>query len=168
MASEPLKQLLGAMRGLDATGAGGFEGLLRDLLTEFTGQQFRILKSGTQGGIDVLQDSNGGNGLVIAVEGKRYGEDTALPLDHLKSKLVDASHSYPGLDLWLLATTREISAGDANALKDLGVSLGLAVEVLDWPSEPVSLPSLAVLCASAFAVTRAHLGSGIDDCLDSI
>jgi hypothetical protein len=143
--TEPLVE---ALRQLDPTGPRGFEGLLRDLLSAVTGQHFRLLKSGHQGGIDVASEQLG-NGLAIGLEGKRYGDETALPLDELKSKLIDAAQSYAGLDLWILATTREISATDEKALTELGDRHGVAVEVLDWPSTPVALPRLGLLCAAS-------------------
>ncbi len=161
--------LIQALRRLDPAGPRGFEGLLRDLLSTVTGQDFRLLKSGHQGGIDVASERFG-NGLTVGLEGKRYGDGTALPLDELKSKLIDAAQSYPGLDLWILATTREISATDQKALTELGGQHGIAVEVLDWPSSPAALPRLGLLCATSPNIVRAHIGDdpGVADWLASL
>jgi hypothetical protein len=111
-----------------------------------------------------------GNGLVVGLEGKRYGEDTPLPPDELKSKIVDAGQSHPGLDLWVLATTREISATDEKALTERGDQHGIAVAVIDWPSSPVLLPPLGVLCAAAPHIGRAYIGDDehAADWLDSL
>ena len=94
-----------ALRSLDASGSQGFEGLLSDLLAALTGQSFRVLKPGPQGGVDVLPVHRG-NGVVVGLEGKRYGEKTQLKVDALKAKIVDAIDTYPELDLWLLAASR--------------------------------------------------------------
>ena len=161
--------LIEALRQLTPAGPRGFEGLLRDLLSAVTGQHFRLLKSGHQGGIDVASERFG-NGLAIGLEGKRYGDGTELPLDELKSKLIDAAQTHPGLDLWVLAATREISATDAEALAELGDRDGIAVEVIDWPSSPAAVPPLGVLCAAAPDTVAAHIGgnAGVADWLASL
>ncbi len=143
-----LDKLIKWLRGLHSTGADGFEGFLRDALTEVTGHTFRLAKSGPQGGIDVLQDE-ASNRFTVGLESKLYGTKTQLPLDQLKIKIVDAAFSYPALDLWLLAASREISAGDKKELVQIGEAQGIAVEILDWPQGPGKIPFLAILCAEA-------------------
>src|SRR5689334_22460083 len=128
------------------TGAEGFEGFVRDALAEVTGQEFRLMKSGPQGGVDSIGDPYG-SALVVGMEGKHYGASTSLPLDQLKSKLRDAADEFPSLDVWVLATTRGISGGDSKALSGTGNELGIAVVILDWPDESAMPPPLAVLCA---------------------
>ncbi|KJS34791.1 MAG: hypothetical protein VR70_16985 [Rhodospirillaceae bacterium BRH_c57] len=139
------------------TGPAGFEGLLRDVLTAVTGQSFGLMKSGPQGGVDVLQ-RQAANRFTVALESKRY-KGKNPPLDELKYKVVEAARSFPGLDLWLLGTTREIKENDRRALEAVGEEDGIAVEILDWPQGPDSLPPLAVLFAAADHVTATHLSN---------
>jgi hypothetical protein len=150
-----LIDLHGALCDLHAIGSDGFEGLVRDLVSEVTGQRFRIAKSGPQGGIDVLSDPNE-TALKIGVEGKRYKPKTRLSLDALKSKLYDAIDSYPDLDLWILAATRAIAANDAEALNRIGEKYGIGVVIIDWTESRSGLPLLAVLCACAPHTMRQH------------
>lgn len=156
-----IEALLAALRKLEASGPHGFEGLVRDLLARLTGMRYRLLKSGPQGGADAVSDPDA-TGLLIAMEGKRYGQKTKLPLDQLKAKLHDAIDTHQDLDIWLLATTREIDAGDAEKLRTTGRSSGVAVEILDSPATPGALPELACLCAMFPDVTLVHLGVSAD------
>src|SRR5689334_22763214 len=92
------KQLLAArLRKLEAAGASGFEGLIRDVMTEITGQAFRIAKPGPQGGSDVRSEPS--NVFRIGLEAKRYGEKTTLALDQLQAKVVDAALQSDPVDL---------------------------------------------------------------------
>lgn len=153
------QQLQNAIMALPHTGPDGFEGFVRDALTEVTGQGFRLMKSGPQGGVDMIGDPFS-SGLAIGMEGKHYSSSTALPLDQLKSKLRDAAEEFASLDLWVLATTRPVSGGDSKALAETGNELGIAVVILDWPGG-ATLPSLAVLCAAAPATVAHHLGTKV-------
>ena len=153
-----------ALRSLDPTGPLGFEGLLRDLLVELTGIGFGLAKSGPQGGSDVR--SLGNNLFEVALEAKRYGEDTVLRVDALQAKLFETSRSQNGTDLWILAATRAISATDQETLERTGLDLGITVLILDWPPESDQLPDLAVLCVEAGSALTRHLGADPD--LDKI
>ena len=148
-------QLAEALRSLDPAGSLGFEGLLRDILSEVTKVSFGLAKSGPQGGSDVR--SLGLNLFEIALEAKRYGESTTLKVDALKAKLFETSRSENGTDLWILAATRAISATDNEELTLAGEELGITVLILDWPAEPGQLPDLAVLCAQANTALNRHL-----------
>jgi hypothetical protein len=141
-----------ALRSLPAAGSTGFEGLLREIFSATTGQAFRLVKSGPQGGLDAISD-RAANLLEAAIECKRYGPDTYLGLDELKAKIADAASSYPSLDLWVLATTREIDGTDQRAMREWGESFGIAVEVLDWPKSNSALPPLSVLAAANLELT---------------
>ena len=141
-----VQNLLGKLRALDASGTSGFEGLVRDALAEITGSFFRIAASGRQGGVDLL---GRGNVFTIGLEAKRYGEDGSLPVAQLKLKIADASQTYPDLDLWVLATTREIKLLDARELDDFGATYGIAVLVLDTRETTGGVPRLATLLAAA-------------------
>lgn len=153
-------QLAKALRSLDPAGSLGFEGLLRDILVEVTKLNFGLAKSGPQGGSDVR--SLGLNLFEVALEAKRYGENTTLKVDALKAKLFETSRSENGTDLWILAATRAISATDNEELTLVGKGLGITVLILDWPAEPGQLPDLAVLCIQAKTALNRHL-NGIDN-----
>lgn len=145
---------------LPHTGAAGFEGLVRDALAELTGQGFRLMKSGPQGGVDMIGDPSG-SGLVLGMEGKHYRAETRLPLDGLKSKLRDAADTFRSMDVWLLATTRAIDGGDADDLRKLGADLGVEVTIMDWGVGGAVPPRLATLCAAATGATSHHLGPSV-------
>jgi hypothetical protein len=115
------------------------------------------MKSGPQGGVDVIGDLTG-SGLVVGVEGKHYRNTTRLPLDELKSKLRDAAKRFPALDVWALAVSRPISGGDVAELEAVADDLGVDVLVLDWDDNSPSLPPLAVLCAAAPTAAHKMLG----------
>ncbi|MER9650056.1 hypothetical protein [Mesorhizobium sp. M0199] len=152
-------ELASRLRALDAAGPSGFEGLMRDVLSEITGELFRLAKSGPQGGSDVRAINS--NTIKIGLEGKRYAENTRLGLDELQAKLIDAAKQEDPVDLWVLAATREISASDHEQLSKLGISHGISVLLLDWPVAAGVLPDLAVLCAEAPQAVEAHIGSDI-------
>lgn len=156
---EAKAELASRLRTLDAAGPSGFEGLMRDVLSEVTGELFRLAKSGPQGGSDVRAVNS--NTIKIGLEGKRYGENTRLGLDELQAKLIDAAMQEDPVDLWVLAATREISASDYEQLSKSGISHGISILLLDWPVEAGVLPDLAVLCAEAPQAMEAHIGSDI-------
>lgn len=158
MPTTDLSALHDAILALESTGSLGFEGFVRDAFAEITGQAFRLMKSGPQGGVDVIGDL-GGNAFTIGLEGKQYRQSTRLPLDQLKAKLDDAAETFPDLDLWVLATTREISGGDAREMQKRGEGKGLDVLVLDWSQDGGELPLLAVLASSAPNSAAQHLPS---------
>jgi hypothetical protein len=142
---EPLRTVL---RDLRATGVRGFEGFVAEALTEITGQPFRLLKPGPQGGLDGMADE-GSSGLVVGFEAKHYGTRTVLSLGALKAKVGEAAESVHDLDLWVLATTRAVDAGDMRQLVAHGHQRGIEVLVLDW-GDPVAIPpALALMCAMA-------------------
>lgn len=63
-----LDALHSALMSLPPAGASGFEGLMRDILVEVTGERFGVIKSGEQPGADVLS-TPGDTQLTIAAEG---------------------------------------------------------------------------------------------------
>lgn len=134
--------LRAALASLKYTGADGFEGLVRDLVSHLTGVQFRLMKSGHQHGADIASDGPPGTP-VVKVECKAYGSDPRLSVDALSAKL----------DLWVLAATREISAQDASTLRGVGDARGLDIVILDWPESRARLPTIALLCATAPVIT---------------
>lgn len=149
-----MDELQNALADMKAAGADGFEGVVADALSELTNQSFGLMKSGPQGGVDGLNKPIG-NHLIVGFEGKRYRPTTPLKLDELKAKLIDAIHSYTSLDLWLLATTRELARNDALALEDLGEKYGVDVQILDWPTG-AKCPDIALIIAGAPKTAHRH------------
>lgn len=152
----PEEKYLKAIKQLKPTGPEGFEGFVRDLLQENLGTKFRLMKSGHQGGVDMANEPYG-NTLSIGVEGKRYGS-TSLSLDALKYKIYEAAQSPAGIDLWVLAATREVSATDAQILRREGEKHGISVTFLDTSRSSGSIPPLSLLGAAAPDVVKEHLG----------
>lgn len=164
-----LHALHSAIICLPPTGANGFEGLIRDMLTEVTGERFGVIKSGDQPGADVLS-TPGESLLTIAAEGKRYGDGTSLPVDALRLKLVSAASVMPQLDLWLLVTTRRIDPMDQRKLADLGETFGIDVIVFDWDEASAAPSPLAILaaCAPAAVTSRLQMSEDVEADLDAI
>ena len=140
---------------LEATGSSGFEGFLAAVLRELTEKAFYVVKSGSQGGSDVRSDP--ANVVRIALESKRYGTKTRLPVDALLHKLTEASTADPPPDLWILASTREIDSTDREKLHGHGSDLGISVAVWDWPGERDNLCDLAAVCGSAPEACQSYL-----------
>jgi len=114
------------------------------------------MKSGHQGGVDMANEPYG-NTLSIGVEGKRYGS-TPLSMDALKYKIYEASRSPTDVDLWVFATTREVSATDAKMPRHEGENLGISVTFLDTSHCAGGLSPLALPGAAAPDVVTRHLG----------
>ena len=140
---------------LEATGSSGFEGFLAAVLRELTEKAFYVVKAGSQGGSDVRSDP--ANLVRIALESKRYGTKTRLPVDALLHKLTEASTADPPPDLWILASTREIDSTDREKLHGHGNDLGICVAVWDWPGERDNLCDLAAVCGSAPEAWKSYL-----------
>lgn len=148
--------LLERLVDLDAAGADGFEGLMRDMLVELTGLPFSLAKSGHQGGSDVRSEPS--NFFNIGLEAKRYKKETSLPVDQLKAKIVEAAHSGQPIDLWILAASRPIFVTDKEALSQLADDEGIKVVVLDWDDVGTNPPVFAMALASTPKSVEAHLG----------
>jgi hypothetical protein len=152
--------LLERLVNLDAAGASGFEGLMRDMLVELTGMSFGLAKSGPQGGSDVRSEPS--NLFSIGLEAKRYQKDTKLPVDQLKAKITEASRANQPIDLWILAASRPISVTDREALSELANHEGIKVLVLDWTDAGATPPVLALALASSPEALKTHLGEDAD------
>ena len=141
------KLLAERLHKLKPTGELGFEDLLADALSEFTGQPFYVAKSGHQEGSDVRSAPY--NLFRIGLEAKRYQPSSSLPLDALLHKITDAAAARQPVDLWILAATRSINVSDREHLHFHGEQCGIGVVVLDWPEKPTRLCELAVICGAA-------------------
>jgi hypothetical protein len=128
-----------------ASGPDGFEGLIRDAYREATGISLRLQKAGHQGGADIVSEDSGFT-IAAGIETKRYQEQTRLPLDELKNKLLDAAtRANNPLELWILVASKEISGDDVAELKRVGDQHGMGVLVLDWRSADDPIAPLPLL-----------------------
>lgn len=67
------------------------------------------------------------------LEAKRFGEDTALPRDELKSKLVEAIESAESVDIWAVALSQEMRQPDWGHLAQIAAGRGVVkCWHLDW------------------------------------
>mgnify|MGYP003149334761 CR=1 FL=1 len=147
----------GRLLDLEASGHEGFEGFIRDALCEFTGIPMRLAKAGPQDGVDGSSNSVR-SALAIGMEAKRYKPSSSLKLDDLKSKLGDAADRVEDpIDLWVIATSKELSANDVPKLKQKGDRLGVGVIVLEWREHGNSLSSLQLLLTQTPNSISAHL-----------
>jgi hypothetical protein len=87
------------------------------------------------------------DGNVIAVECKRYGQDSELDERALLGEMAQAAHSIADLDLWVLVASRAIGSRLFEELNKQAASIGIGFCALsDADGQP---GSLEVLCASS-------------------
>ena len=113
------------------------------------------MKSGHQGGMDLINQP-GLSGIAIGVEGKRYGQGTKLSVDALKYKIFEAAAGDTAIDLWVLATTREVKGTDLRELTKAGQRHGISVAVIDSALDRGEPSSLATLCAASPGAVQRH------------
>jgi len=141
--------LLECINSLKNTGPNGFEGLIRDLLERWTGQKFRLARSGSQSGKDATSENI--NGCVIAAEMKCYNRRTVFSSRMLSGELSEAVTSLPNLDLWVLASTKEIGDKEAQSLRVLSEKLNVEILIID--SRDNGVGPLQAFCAGYPYVT---------------
>lgn len=146
MSNSASNVLLNLLRNkIHHSGKNGFEGLIAELLEVLTKRHFHLAKAGSQEGRDLSSRYPHSN--TIAVECKRYGKNTKLDERELLSELDQVRKSFPDLDLWVLAASRNI---DSQLYENLGQKAkeeGLDFEgIADGDGEP---SSLAVLCGNS-------------------
>jgi hypothetical protein len=140
--SEQRDPLLEFLRSLPETGPNGFEGLVRDLLEQWTGFTFRLARAGSQFGKDGLSETH--SQFSIAFETKRYNTNSKLNARELAGEVTQVYNSVSCLDLWILAATIEV--GDL--VEDLRIqaeSFGIDLLILDARSN--GFGSLQIFCA---------------------
>jgi hypothetical protein len=148
-AKKPLlgQATIAALRKLDsASREGSFEDLAAQLLAQLIGQPVRRARAGSQHGKDALSNDS-----AIAIECKRYAEDTPLRARELVSELEQAKTRHPDLQLWVLATTTALGATEKEELDEAAHRKGLAVLHLDTAATAPYLEethAIAALCAA--------------------
>jgi hypothetical protein len=142
-----------ALQQMAATGEAGFEGLIQRLLGRLTGYQYYLAQSGSQSGRDLSSERV--NATVLAVECKRYGDETELRISELLGKLAQAVEAIPRLDVWVLVASRPVSDQLYSALQSLANRLHVDVQVLSAGDDSPS--SLEVICANGADIVLSHL-----------
>lgn len=139
-----------ALRGLKDTGDNGFEGLVRGLLEKWTGQKFSLARSGSQQGLDMGSRAN-----TIVADGKNYSDSSKLDSRSLVGQLVEAAQSFESLELWILATSKEVANQEVERLLRTADDYGVEVLIVD--ARAAGLGSLDVLCAEYSEMTLEFL-----------
>jgi hypothetical protein len=147
-------ELLDILRQVYHTGRGGFEGLIAALLEDLTGWHFDLATAGSQEGRDM--SSRRPNANVVAVECKRYGQDTELNRRELLGELIQAERDIPDLDLWVLVASREVPSQLSEDLNGLAAEKGIGFFTISSGDGAPS--SLEVLCARSPETVCTHPG----------
>jgi hypothetical protein len=150
-------KLIGTIRQIAPTGPEGFEGLVAQLLTAFTGRRFHLARSGSQAGRDMSTRHASSN--VVAVECKRYGRETELDERELLGELAQAIRDIPDLDLWVLVSSRDVPSQLYEALYQQ--ARHDSIEFLSISVDDGEPSSLEALCAQSPEVVIAHVESEI-------
>ncbi|MCZ4314767.1 NACHT domain-containing protein [Comamonadaceae bacterium G21597-S1] len=152
-ASPTSNPLAAALQALDPTGTNGFEGLIARMLSYLTGVSFRPARSGPQRGRDL--DSDTASPWFAVVECKRYRGDTKLDQRELIAEIHIATSEDPQIDVWILATSRDVDANVARWLQEMSRERGIDYLILECGSagDPGDLD---VLCANASALVLQH------------
>ncbi len=136
-----------------------FEELVCAALEQLLGQRVRSARSGSQFGADMGTGQH--DGLFIRCEAKRYGEQTNLSERELLGEISQALQKNPGLDLWILATTKEVDETLESALTREGRMRGLGIEILDLSASTYSkLPRLLAVAREAVCNLFEHFRGG--------
>ena len=146
---ERLTNLKAALLALKPTGADGFEGFLRIVLTELTDIPFRLAASGLQGGLD---GDAAFPGDAVSFEAKRYSQNNISRNDVL-TKIADFVRNKNAPDrLWVLGATAEISTQLASAVQEDGANKAISTLILDWTAAPLPLLAVAAVAAGDPAI----------------
>lgn len=111
---------------LKATGDGGFEGLVSDLLSELTGRRFYRFSSGLQAGKD--SETGGSAWGATALQCKRYRKQPTS--GNLVGDLARAITANSGMDLWIVGSVVDVQAQAGEELKKTADREGVGVILL--------------------------------------
>lgn len=145
---QKLKVIKSGLLSLKATGADGFEGLLRIVLTNLTDIPFRLSASGLQGGMDgdAAMPSD-----PVCFEAKRYSGE--IHRNEVLTKIADLARKKDAADrLWILGATTEINTQLAKAVEEDGDKNAISTLILDWTAAPLPLLAVAVVSAGDEAI----------------
>ena len=128
------------LQSIPEEGANGFEGLVARLLQLTTGETFRLANKGLQPAGDASIDSGH-----IAVQAKRYQENTPLNHSEIIGDVDRVLATHPGLDMYVLAMTRSIPNQLRAALTAKEAESGLDIITLAFGDD---LPEIGILCVA--------------------
>jgi hypothetical protein len=128
---------------LPPTGNNGFETLIGLLLDQLTGFHFHGARSGDQRGRDGRASQVEAGSVVF--ESKRYQPTTSLNSRDLLAELQQSISDLPDLDIWILATSRNVPDQILQELNKLGVREGVDILPLECLESGRGL--LDMLCA---------------------
>ena len=158
MSDCPLDTLRRALLKLKPTKEDGFEGFIAAVLTEITGQPFRIAAGGTQRGRDgesVLDDG------AIKFEAKLW--KNSVPKKEISDKWSDLSTDDQGeCDVFIVGATSAISTQRATNFNRMFESTGVTLLLLDWTGN-TPLPPLATAVAMGRNAAKKFLSSRLND-----
>lgn len=114
---------------LPPTGNNGFETLIGLLLDQLTGFHFHGARSGDQRGRDGRASQVEAGSVVF--ESKRYQPTTSLNSRELLAELQQSISDLPDLDIWILATSRNVPDQILQELNKLGAREGVDILPLE-------------------------------------
>jgi hypothetical protein len=120
----------------DQTPPSVFENLVAALTGRLLGLTIGVARSGFQHGGDA--GSSGRQGRRLRIECKRYADNTALSDRELLGEIDHAISADPGLEIWVLAATREVPEQLEKDLDQKGLGNGIPIIVVDWKPVGVS------------------------------
>lgn len=131
------------------------------LLCELTGHSLLLASSGLQSGLDSRTSHK--SDVYIAVECKRYHENTPFSQRELLGEIDAAITAHPQLDCWILAATRPITAQEESILEAGCTARGIEYLSLGCASLP-NVGLLDALCASQAAKALEYIkAAGAED-----
>lgn len=142
------------------------EKLSAALISRLVGVRVSVSDSGFQYGGDAGTTGRGGRNLRI--ECKRYSDSTPLSNRELQGEIDDAKRRTPGLELWILVSTRRASETTQETLNLKAREAGVPTLVLDWTTQRGAIPDLAALCSSAPDVVEEFYGRAAADAAKSL
>lgn len=136
------------LRTLKPSGDGSFEDLVGELLGALTDLRFRSARSGDQGGRDGRAYGSASGEIVF--ECKRYSAETSLKDRELLGELAQAHLRLPELDVWIIATSREVTDQNLEGLEAFGKEHG--IDIVAFESLPDGSGNLDFLVGALPAV----------------
>jgi len=126
------------LQAMPETGPNGFEGVVATLLSELTGEQFWVARSGDQSGMDA-HNSYGSS----VLQAKRY-RVASLTEAQVETDFHNSRRQLEQLEVYVLAVTKS-TAQLQTRLDKLRDETGIDLIALDWQGP---IPALGTLCVT--------------------
>lgn len=140
------KKLQEALWGMPASGDGGFEDLVAQLLSAFMGEPFVIARTGTQRSGDARSVIPG-----TAIQAKRYQTKTRLPIADI-SYDIDRVAADSIVDLFVLCATKSADSQLLDEIDRKQEQTGCDVVCIDFPDG--DSPPLGCLCVQHWDILQ--------------